>query len=472
MQNLTFKDFEVISTLGTGAFSSVYKVKRISDGQQYALKKVSLPSLKYKEKINALNEIRILASINDGHIVSYKQAFYDDASSSLCIVMEYVNGGDLLHKIQDQKRKGHFLPESLVWSYLIQILQGLRTLHNMKIVHRDLKSANVFASNDGRTVKLGDLNVSKIVEAGMAHTQAGTPYYASPEVWDNKPYGFKSDIWSLGCIIYELCALVPPFRSPNMNLLYKKVLKGQYEKIPSTYSAELNKVIALCLTVNPQTRPDCEKLLSHPIIISKMSETEAESFKKSPVIFDLLDTIKMPRNLKNLTEVLPKSKYYRPDVVSLMDLDNVREKDSSLQSIAADCKRPQTSLRDVDSQRVQIKNNAGKKESSLERIMNKERLNLNKPSKRGSSIVLPEVEKRSTKITPIQRAAKAVLLTDPLKQKKNLDSELPSSKRQNLFQSDLSKRAVLQNISNVIDPINRKSDLMTKVSSVISPKPL
>jgi len=463
MQNLSFKDFEVISTLGSGAFSSVYKVKRISDGQIYALKKVSLPNLKYKEKINALNEIRILASINDSHIVSYKQAFYDDASLSLCIIMEYAPGGDLLHKINEQKKKGHFLPESLLWSYLIQILGGLRTLHNMKIVHRDLKSANIFIGNDGKTVKLGDLNVSKIVETGMAHTQAGTPYYASPEVWDNKPYGVKSDIWSLGCIMYELCALTPPFRSPNMNLLYKKVLKGQYEKIPSMYSAELSKVISMCLTVNPQTRPDCERLLSHPIIMSKMTEAEAENSKKSPVVFDLLDTIKMPRNLKNLTEILPKSKY-RQEAVSLIDLDGLRERDMNLPA-GADYKRPQTSLRDIDSQRAPAKGKENK-ETSLERNMVKEKPSLNK-----KGIVLPEVDKKSSKMTPIQRAAKGVLNTDPVKDKKALGNDLRVPRRSNLFQSDVSKKAILQNNSNILDPVIRKSELMTRVNNIISPKP-
>jgi NIMA (never in mitosis gene a)-related kinase len=109
----------------------------------------------------------------------------------------------------------------------------------MKIFHRDLKSANVFLSKDGNT-KLGDLNVSKVAKKGLLYTQTGTPYYASPEVWRDQPYDHKSDIWSLGCVLYEMTTLKPPFRANDMNGLYKRVLKGVYPKIPGNYSSDLS----------------------------------------------------------------------------------------------------------------------------------------------------------------------------------------------------------------------------------------
>lgn len=110
--------------------------------------------------------------------------------------------------------------------------------------------------------KLGDLNVSKVAKEGMLYTQTGTPYYASPEVWKDLPYDSKSDIWSLGCVIYEMCALVPPFRAENMDGLYKRVLKGQHSRIPKMYSDELNHVIKKLLNVNAQGRPTCHQILS------------------------------------------------------------------------------------------------------------------------------------------------------------------------------------------------------------------
>ena len=131
----------------------------------------------------------------------------EDRTSTLCIVMEYADNGDLLHKITAAKTgKTAKLPEQTCWSYFIQMLHGLQALHDRSIVHRDIKCANIFLTKDG-TVKLGDLNVSKVAKRGLLQTQTGTPYYASPEVWQDKPYDHKSDIWSLGCVFYEMCAL-------------------------------------------------------------------------------------------------------------------------------------------------------------------------------------------------------------------------------------------------------------------------
>ena len=105
----------------------------------------------------------------------------------------------------------------------------------MRVVHRDLKGANVFITEEG-TYKLGDLNVSKVIKNDLARTQTGTPYYASPEVWKDQPYGTKSDMWSLGCVIYEMAAQRPPFTAPDIQILYKKILNGYYPRIPSIYS--------------------------------------------------------------------------------------------------------------------------------------------------------------------------------------------------------------------------------------------
>lgn len=110
--------------------------------------------------------------------------------------------------------------------------------------------------------KLGDLNVSKVVEKGLGYTQTGTPYYASPEVWKDRPYDAKSDVWSLGCILYEIIALKPPFRAKNMQSLYRKVLKGAYPRIPGVYSKELGFVVKCLLQVAPQLRPTCSTLIA------------------------------------------------------------------------------------------------------------------------------------------------------------------------------------------------------------------
>ena len=107
-----------------------------------------------------------------------------------------------------------------IWRCLIHILNGLNVMHSKKICHRDIKSGNIFISQDKHNqplYKLGDFNVSKIAKNDVMKTQTGTPYYCAPEIWQNKPYDCKSDIWSLGCVIYEMAALRPPFMATSMD---------------------------------------------------------------------------------------------------------------------------------------------------------------------------------------------------------------------------------------------------------------
>ena len=240
----SLNDFRLGKLLGKGAFGIVILVHRLIDGQTYAMKQVRISQLTDKEKQNSLNEIRILASLSHKNIIGYKDAFFDENSKTLNIVMEYADNGDMSQKIKYNLKHGLIFRENIIWNYLIQILEGLHYLHENNIIHRDLKSANIFLMKDG-TVKIGDLNVSKIAKIGMAYTQTGTPYYASPEIWLDRPYDFKSDVWSLGCILYELCQLKPPFRGTSLKNLCYNIQRGIYEPIMSFYSDELKKLIYL-----------------------------------------------------------------------------------------------------------------------------------------------------------------------------------------------------------------------------------
>jgi len=313
---MSLKDFQILSKLGEGAYSNVYKVQRISDGQIYALKRVKLGNLSDKEKENALNEVRILASIQSTYIVSYKEAFFDDNSLALYIVMEYAGGGDLLAKLNTHYKSKTYMEEKDIWVFAIQMIIGLKALHDMKILHRDLKSANVFLLEEAAGIKLGDLNVSKVLKNNMAYTQTGTPYYASPEIWRDQPYNTKSDIWSLGCVIYEMCALKPPFRGKDMESLYQKVKRGIFDPIPSHYSIDLYHLISMCLQISATSRPSCEQLLVNPIIVKKGGEM-LKNLPNSPISHDLLSTIRVPRNMKWLSKQLPKARYGRRDIYSL-----------------------------------------------------------------------------------------------------------------------------------------------------------
>ena len=301
-------DFQIISKLGEGAYSTVFKVKRIIDNQIYALKKVKLLNLSEKEKENSLNEVRILASVKSNFVVSYKEAFFDEKDNTLCIVMEFADRGDLYQQIVAHKKTAKFFEESDIWRIFIQLVKGLKALHDLKILHRDMKSANVFLFSDG-CAKLGDLNVSKVARRGLGYTQTGTPYYASPEVWKDKPYDHKSDVWSLGCVLYEMITLRPPFRAKDMEGLFNKVCKGQFSRIPDRFSDDLFKIVQYLLQVNSIQRPSCDQILQHPIILKRIEYFKSFGNEEENEDKCLLKTIHMPKNLLFLSDKLPKPNY-------------------------------------------------------------------------------------------------------------------------------------------------------------------
>ena len=305
--------FEILEKLGEGAYSIVYKVKRKEDSNIYALKKVKLKGLSDKEKQNALNEVRILASVKSPFVISYKEAFIEEETETLCIVMEYADKGDLYQKILHLKKIGCLIEEIDAWKIFIQMVRGLKSLHDLKILHRDLKSANIFLFSDG-TAKIGDLNVSKVAQKGLGYTQTGTPYYASPEVWNENPYDNKSDIWSLGCVTYEMLTLHPPFRAKDMEQLYNRVIKGQYKKIGEKYSEDMNEIIDFLLKVKPKDRPNCDEILKHPIIKKRLEFFQAQAGENDTMMDNidegvLLRTIRIPKNIIFLSDNLPEKNY-------------------------------------------------------------------------------------------------------------------------------------------------------------------
>ncbi len=321
-------DFKIISKLGEGAYSTVYKVKRVVDNNIYALKKVKLLNLSEKEKQNSLNEVRLLASIKSNFVISYKEAFFDEKDSTLGIVMEFADRGDLYQKIVEHKKSAMFFEETDIWRIFIQLVKGLKALHDLKILHRDLKSANVFLLSDG-TAKLGDLNVSKVARRGLGYTQTGTPYYASPEVWKDQPYDNKSDIWSLGCVLYEMITLRPPFRAQNMEGLYNKVIKGQFIRIPDRFSNELFEIVKLLIQINTDSRPSCDEILRNPIIQKRIEYFKSFTGEQENEDKALLQTIRIPKNLLFLSDKLPKPNYSKHmrssnSVVDKLNVKNYR----------------------------------------------------------------------------------------------------------------------------------------------------
>jgi len=306
---MSLNNFIIGKNLGKGAFGSVCLVTRKEDKKVYAMKSINIGKLDKKEIEAALNEVRILASLSHPNIIGYKDAFYDENSRTLNIVMEYADDGDISHKIQDNLKRRLRFEESTIWEWIIQLLKGLKYLHDNKIMHRDIKCANIFLMKNG-LLKIGDLNVSKIAKSNMARTQTGTPFYLAPEIWKDLPYDYKCDIWSVGCIIYELCTSRPPFRGTSLKELGRNVLNGYYLPI-SGFSNDIKDIIAKMLIVDPKRRASTDELLNSDIIqrrIKNIGINIKENYSNSKKA-NLIKTIKLPRNMKEINLALPRNRY-------------------------------------------------------------------------------------------------------------------------------------------------------------------
>ena len=154
---------------------------------------------------------------------------------------------------------------------------GIQYLHANRILHRDIKTINMFLTKNDN-IKIGDLGVARELNQthNMAHTVVGTPYYLSPELCEEKPYNNKSDIWSLGCVLYELATLSHPFEAQNQGALILKILRGKYNKIPAIYSLSLQEMIDNLLIKDYRKRPDIDEILNSPVMIERMKKLQIE----------------------------------------------------------------------------------------------------------------------------------------------------------------------------------------------------
>ncbi|XP_051531549.1 serine/threonine-protein kinase Nek4-like isoform X2 [Myxocyprinus asiaticus] len=197
--------------------------------------------------------------------------------------MGFCEGGDLYHRLKQQK--GELLPERQVVEWFVQIAMALQYLHEKHILHRDLKTQNIFLTKTN-IIKVGDLGIARVLESqnDMASTLIGTPYYMSPELFSNKPYNYKSDVWALGCCVYEMATLKHAFNAKDMNSLVCRIVGGKLPQMPSKYDPQLGELIKQMLCKKPEDRPDVKHILRQPYIkkqISMFLEATKEKTAKS-----------------------------------------------------------------------------------------------------------------------------------------------------------------------------------------------
>jgi len=261
------KNYIIEKELGKGTYGIVYKATKKDDNKICVIKQISLQGLNESQKKEVKSESEILKSINSKYVVKYYDSFEEE--NNLNIVMEYCESGDLNDFIENQKKTKHLLQENIVWKFFIKITLGLADIHKSKILHRDLKSLNIFLK-EGNDVRVGDLGVAKVLnQTFFAKTFIGTPYYLSPEICEDKPYNDKSDVWALGCILYELCTYKHPFTAKSQGGLILKILNDNPEPINDYYSKDLKDVLHKIFDKDFKKRPSCLDILRMNYVIDK-----------------------------------------------------------------------------------------------------------------------------------------------------------------------------------------------------------
>ena len=270
------ENYELVCQIGKGNFGRISKIIRKSDQKTLIWKELDYGQMSEKEKEQIVSEVNILRELKHPNIVRYYDRIIDKKHSRIYIIMEYCEGGDLNQLIKRCKKTGEFIAEDIIWKIFTQVLLAIHVIHNHKegkILHRDIKPSNVFLDKDNN-VKLGDFGLSRELsnESKFAYSHVGTPYYMSPEQIDETKYNEKSDIWSLGCFLYELTTFHPPFEAKNQIMLAMRIKSGKVEKINKRYSEELWRVITWMLTVNYNNRPSSEDLLNIPQVCIRLRE--------------------------------------------------------------------------------------------------------------------------------------------------------------------------------------------------------
>ncbi|XP_071466634.1 serine/threonine-protein kinase Nek1 isoform X6 [Marmota flaviventris] len=305
-----------VQKIGEGSFGKAILVESTEDGRQYVIKEINISGMSSKEREESRREVAVLANMKHPNIVQYRESF--EENGSLYIVMDYCEGGDLFKRINAQK--GILFQEDQILDWFVQICLALKHVHDRKILHRDIKSQNIFLTKDG-TVQLGDFGIARVLNSTveLARTCIGTPYYLSPEICENKPYNNKSDIWALGCVLYEMCTLKHAFEAGNMKNLVLKIISGSFPPVSLHYSYDLRSLLSQLFKRNPRDRPSVnsilekgfiakriEKFLSPQLIAEEFCLKTFSKFGAQPI------TAKRPTSGQSLVSVMPAQKITKP----------------------------------------------------------------------------------------------------------------------------------------------------------------
>ena len=256
-------EYTKVRLLGAGAHGKCY-LARDETGKKVVIKQTDMRHLDEYEMTNAVLEGKLLEAFRHPYIIRFLDV-YRTLTGKLCIVMENAGAGDLATRIVNQK--GVRIPEDQIIDWFIQLALAVKHVHDRKVIHRDIKSQNIFMTESGQ-IKLGDFGIARTLDytGQMATTCVGSPLYLSPEIVIGNPYNFKSDIWSMGVVLYEMCELKVPFNAQSLTGLVVKIAKGNFEPMDDFYSLSMYNLVLMCLSMDPNDRPNINTILQLPML--------------------------------------------------------------------------------------------------------------------------------------------------------------------------------------------------------------
>ncbi|XP_013178221.1 PREDICTED: serine/threonine-protein kinase Nek8 isoform X1 [Papilio xuthus] len=256
----------VLRTIGKGTYGNVYLCEKRNKKSLAVVKDIELNTKLQNHNKEIANEIKILATMSHPNIIKFYNCYYEEKHVMIC--MEYATKGNLAEYMFE--RCPNLIKQTEILFYFSQVLLGVRYIHNLDIIHRDLKAENILLTGThGVIVKIGDFGISKMLaSAKKTSTVIGTPYYLAPELCEGKPYDTKSDVWALGCMLYEMCTHKRAFDSESLVGLVKVITSGNVHPIDMTvYDRGLQDLIDSMLSVIPDKRPTIKELLGRPILL-------------------------------------------------------------------------------------------------------------------------------------------------------------------------------------------------------------